>query len=88
MLQPGAAVTVCTGCADSGHVCENHPDRPWGGLCCAAPDGPDVCEHGACQCGAGAPCPTCCTAPPQDGTGSSVVEAFAVRRAPPWSGCA
>jgi hypothetical protein len=55
------AVT-CPLCHDSGHVCENHPGQPWGGLCCddAALHGVD-CAHGACGCGgAGMPCPGCC----------------------------
>ena len=37
-------------CADTGWVCENHPDRPW-----AQPG-----EYpNACDCCAGAPCPDC-----------------------------
>ena len=49
----------CGGCRDTGTVCENHPDRPWAGLGA----GP-----GACECGAGMPCPACCPPIPQDGT--------------------
>jgi hypothetical protein len=37
----------CARCHDTGWVCENHDDRPWG-------DGP-----GACDCGAGMPSPSC-----------------------------
>ena len=36
-------------------VCEDHPDRPWGAICCAGPQlrrDPWLCEHGACHCGA------------------------------------
>jgi hypothetical protein len=37
----------CDCCEDCGWVCENHPEKPWGG------------EH-ACGCGgAGMPCPNC-----------------------------
>lgn len=50
----------CANCHDSGHVCENHPDRPWTGFVGEIP--------GACDCGAGMPCPKCCSAIPQDGT--------------------
>jgi hypothetical protein len=40
-------VMKCALCEDGGWVCENHPERPWGG------------SH-ACQCGgAGMPCPEC-----------------------------
>lgn len=48
----------CKTCAGSGWVCENHHDKPWGGLYCDASQS-GVCEHGACGCGAGDPCPTC-----------------------------
>ncbi|QOZ69132.1 hypothetical protein WN72_24535 [Bradyrhizobium arachidis] len=41
------AAMKCTTCADTGWVCENHPDRPW--------EGPQACSCG----GAGAPCPAC-----------------------------
>lgn len=50
----------CAACLDEGHVCENHPGRAW----------PDVCD-----CGAGMPCPACCSPIPQDGT-RSIAEAF------------
>lgn len=43
-------MSACRNCADAVWVCENHPDRPWGGLS-AHPE--------ACECGAGAPCPCC-----------------------------
>ena len=40
----------CRNCANCGWVCENHPDRPWGGL---------SANPYACECGAGAPCGVC-----------------------------
>ena len=66
----------CGSCRDTGYVCETHPDRWWGGLCCntAALHGL-TCEHGACGCGAGMPCPVCCSPIPQDGT-HPIAEAF------------
>ena len=36
---------MCEKCHGCGWVCENHPDRPWGGL-----------VPGGCECGAGMPC--------------------------------
>lgn len=57
----------CLACRDTGYVCENHPDRLWAPECCAVPPNVDECEHGACQCGAGMPCPACCSPLPQDG---------------------
>ena len=27
----------CARCAGEGWVCESHPSRPWGGLCCDGP---------------------------------------------------
>ena len=51
-------------CQGTGHVCENHPSKVWGGI---HPDG--------CDCGAGMPCPYCCRPVPQDGT-HSIAEAF------------
>lgn len=66
----------CRFCRDEGHVCENHPARPWGGLCCEAGAlGSGECEHGACGCGAGMPCPACCSPIPEDGT-TSITAAF------------
>lgn len=54
------ADAACVTCAGSGWVCENHHLRPWGGHCCDFHhDNSGVCEHGACGCGAGDPCPTC-----------------------------
>jgi len=56
---------MCKRCRGSWHVCEEHPDRPWGGLCCDAavngePAADGRCEHGACACGAaGEPCAAC-----------------------------
>jgi hypothetical protein len=51
----------CPHCLDEGHVCENHPDRPWEGAISPA--------DGACDCGgAGMPCPACCSPIPEDGT--------------------
>lgn len=41
---------ICINCDDTGWVCENHGDKPWGG------------ESGRtdnCDCGAGAPCEVC-----------------------------
>lgn len=73
---------TCANCHDSGHVCENHPDRAWGGLCCEplpADTGP-VCAHGSCCCGgAGMPCPTCCDPVPDDGRLHRIGEAFTPR---------
>lgn len=71
----------CTSCRDTGHVCECHPGRSWGGVCCDGPRPPAsrpevLCEHGACHCGgAGMPCPACCSPIPEDGT-HSITEAF------------
>jgi len=58
--QPGEI--QCRACADTGHVCESHPDKPWDGM--VGYDHPDTCACG----GAGMPCPECCTPVPQDGT--------------------
>jgi hypothetical protein len=44
----------CVACLDTGHVCENHPHLPW-----EHPEG--------CGCGAGMPCPACCSPIPEDG---------------------
>jgi hypothetical protein len=52
-------MAYCQSCDNTGHVCENHPRRPW-----AAVSGRDD----ACDCGAGMPCPKCTTPVPQDGT--------------------
>jgi len=63
-------------CNDTGHACENHPDRPWGGMCCDGPASGVLCEHGACHCGgAGMPCPVCCSPVPEDGA-ISITAAF------------
>lgn len=62
-------MSACKSCDDTGHVCENHPDQPWEPLSEAA---------NACDCGAGMPCPDCCTPVPQDGT-CSIVGAFTPR---------
>lgn len=59
----------CIHCDDTGHVCENHPDRPWMPMSLA---------ETACDCGAGMPCPHCCTPVPQDGT-HSISECFIPR---------
>lgn len=66
-------------CLDTGHVCENHPDRAWAGIVTDT-GGPGVeysaCGDGARDCGgAGMPCPVCCSAIPMDGT-TSIVTAF------------
>lgn len=50
---------ACGSCDDTGHVCENHPGRPWSGLSDAAT---------ACGCGAGEPCAGCCDPVPLDGS--------------------
>lgn len=55
----------CKLCADCGHVCENHPDRPWAGI---------SNDIRACNCGAGMPC-ACCLLIPQDGK-HSILQAF------------
>lgn len=39
----------CENCADTGWVCENHTDHPWGGLpnveeCCGGAGQPCVCN--------------------------------------------
>ena len=67
---------TCTHPIGDGHVCENHPDRFWGYLCCEEVPGQEVCEHGACHCGgAGMPCGACCSPIPEDGR-HSIREAF------------
>lgn len=40
----------CMNCFGADWVCENHRDRPWGGM---------SSDLLACECGAGAPCPVC-----------------------------
>jgi hypothetical protein len=68
----------CQSCQDTGHVCEEHPDRLWGGMCCdaAGRGAAAACEHGACGCGApGMPCPACCSPVPEDGR-RSITDAF------------
>ena len=62
---------ICPSCRNTGHVCENHPDHPWGGIS----DAPN-----ACACGAGMPCPECTTPVPQDGT-HSITDCFVSRYA-------
>jgi len=42
----------CKRCGGCGWVCENHLDKPWADMM----TGP---MEGACNCGAGAPCPSC-----------------------------
>jgi hypothetical protein len=45
----------CTRCDGTGWVCENHMDKPWA-------DGyryPGSHDKPGCDCGAGAPCPSC-----------------------------
>lgn len=64
-LPPVAGVPVvpkirCLHCLDDGHVCETHPDYPW-----------DMTVEGhRADCGAGMPCPACCSPIPEDGTTS------------------
>ncbi len=41
---------ACANCDDYKWVCENHPDKVWGGL---------SSEPNVCECGAGMPCPMC-----------------------------
>ncbi len=71
----------CRACQDTGHVCENHPARPWGVFCCDGPAEPRpggefLCAHGACHCGAaGMPCAACCSPISADGK-HSITEAF------------
>ena len=71
----------CRTCQDTGHVCENHPSRPWGRLCCNGPaepasGGEALSEHGACHCGgAGEPCAACCPPVPTDGS-RLIMDAF------------
>ena len=47
----GNTIVECSVCDSIGFVCENHNDRPWR-------DGGSKRDD-ACDCGAGAPCPTC-----------------------------
>jgi len=47
------SIASCPTCDGTLYVCENHPDRPWAG---------DSDHPNACECGAGAACPTCWTA--------------------------
>jgi hypothetical protein len=65
----GLIPLVCPACLNGGHVCENHPDRPWAGV---------ANDPRACDCGAGVPCPVCCDPVPMDGT-LSIAEAFTPR---------
>ena len=55
----------CGTCVGTGHVCENHPDRPWAGMT----GEPECCG------GAGMPCPRCCVAIPEY-QGASIDAAF------------
>lgn len=41
----------CPNCEDYAWVCENHPNKPWRGLCDDSPF--------ACECGPGIPCEHC-----------------------------
>ena len=60
----------CQACHGAGHVCEDHPQTPWGGI---------STHPRACHCGrAGMPCALCCRRVPQDGT-HSILEAFEPR---------
>jgi hypothetical protein len=66
---------ACPACRDTGFVCENHPDKLWGPECCHEAAFNDTCEHGACGCGAGDPCPACCPSGPF----TSIADAFTPR---------
>jgi hypothetical protein len=59
----------CRACNDTGHVCENHPGKPWADISDA---------ENACDCGAGLPCVACCDPIPDDGS-ASIVAAFTPR---------
>jgi hypothetical protein len=61
---------TCTTCDDTGHVCEDHPDKPWDGIS----EAPSACHCG----GAGMPCPICCDPIPENGT-HPIREAFTPR---------
>jgi hypothetical protein len=47
----------CLHCLDTGHVCEDHPEYPWG----------ELVEGHDCQ-APGMPCGYCCSEVPMDGT--------------------
>jgi hypothetical protein len=55
----------CPHCLDNGMVCESHPLYPFG----------VTVEGHRSACGAGMPCPACCSPVPADGT-HSIAEAF------------
>lgn len=69
------AVPGCKVCDGMGWVCEND-GKPWGGLCCDA-GAVAVCEHGACGCGAGDPCPRCNSDPPLSSGFASIIASAA-----------
>lgn len=56
----------CPHCLDDGEVCEDHPQFP---------AHVNVEGHRGEDCGAGMPCPACCSPIPEDGT-HSIAEAF------------
>lgn len=60
------ALHRCPSCLDDGHVCEEHPEFPFG----VALKG-----HSGRDCGIGMPCPACCSPVPQDGK-HPITEAF------------
>lgn len=65
MSCPDPLPVRCLHCLDGGHVCEDHPQFPW-----------EVTVEGhPANCGAGMPCPYCCSPIPEDGT-HSIAEAF------------
>lgn len=65
----GMVPVNCETCDDTGIVCENHPDKPWG----------EMSVHpSACSCGAGMSCPKCCDPISEDGT-HKASEAFTSR---------
>ena len=47
MPSPRPAMPKCRRCEDARWVCENHPNKPWGG------------KENKCCGGAGMPCPDC-----------------------------
>jgi hypothetical protein len=63
--KPDEGPPRCLHCLDNGMVCEDHPEFPFG----------VTVEGHRPACGAGMPCPACCSPAPADGT-HSIAEAF------------